>query len=92
MQQIETGIVPAGTELFERMWFLPAPIVLAPVPRAVLGKKMELHAGMAENLDFHVGRLVDTSSRSFERTVREEDALDRRFLEALLAARSAPKA
>jgi hypothetical protein len=28
----------------------------------------------------------------FERTVREKDAVDRRFLEALLAARSAPKA
>jgi len=33
--------------------------VLAPAPRAILGKKMELYAGMMENLDFHVGRLID---------------------------------
>ena len=48
-----------GTQLAERMWFLPDPIVLAPAPRALLGKKMELYAGMLENLDFHVGRLID---------------------------------
>lgn len=41
------------------MWFLPDPITLAPATRAVLGKKMELYAGMVENLDAHVGRLVD---------------------------------
>jgi arylsulfatase A-like enzyme len=58
-RQIELGIVPAGTDLADRMWFLPDPIVLAPATRAVLGKKMELYAGMVENLDFHVGRLVD---------------------------------
>ena len=33
--------------------------MLAPAPRAILGKKMELYAGMVENLDFHVGRLID---------------------------------
>jgi len=37
------------------MWFLPDPIVLAPATRAVFGRKMELYAGMVENLDFHVG-------------------------------------
>jgi len=58
-RQIELGIMPPGTELAERMWFLPDPIVLAPAPRAILGKKMELYAGMVENLDFHVGRLID---------------------------------
>jgi arylsulfatase len=58
-RQIEMGIVPAGTQLSERMWFLPDPVVLAPATRAVLGKKMELYAGMVENLDFHVGRLTD---------------------------------
>jgi len=41
------------------MWFIPDPIVLAPATRAILGKKMELYAGMVENLDFHVGRLID---------------------------------
>lgn len=58
-QQIELGIMPAGTKLAERMWFIPDPIVLAPATRAILGKKMELYAGMVENLDFHIGRLID---------------------------------
>jgi len=58
-RQIELRIVPAGTQLAERMWFVPDPIVLAPATRAILGKKMELYAGMVENMDFHVGRLID---------------------------------
>ncbi len=58
-RQIELGIMPAGTQLAERMWFVPDPVVLAPVARALFGKKMELYAGMVENLDFHVGRLID---------------------------------
>ena len=58
-RQIELGIMPEGTKLSERMWFIPDPIVLAPASRAILGKKMELYAGMVENLDFHVGRLID---------------------------------
>jgi arylsulfatase len=58
-RQEELGIMPKGTQLAERMWFIPDPVVLAPASRALLGKKMELYAGMMENLDFHVGRLVD---------------------------------
>ena len=58
-RQIELGISPPDAQLAERMWFLPDPILLAPVTRAILGKKMELYAGMVENLDFHVGRLID---------------------------------
>jgi arylsulfatase A-like enzyme len=58
-RQIELGISSADTQLAERMWFLPDPLVLAPAARAILGKKMELYAGMVENLDFHVGRLID---------------------------------
>ncbi|MDH4132875.1 MAG: sulfatase-like hydrolase/transferase, partial [Gemmatimonadota bacterium] len=57
-RQVELGIMPAGTELAERMWFLPDPIVLAPAPRALLGRKMELYAGMVENMDYHTGRLI----------------------------------
>jgi arylsulfatase A-like enzyme len=57
--QIELGITPAGTELAERMWFVPDAALLAPASRALLGKKMELYAGMVENMDFHVGRLID---------------------------------
>jgi len=58
-RQIELGIMPKGTQLAERMWFLPDPVVLAPASKAILGKKMELYAGMVENLDFHVGRLIN---------------------------------
>lgn len=58
-RQIELGIQPPDTQLAERMWFIPDPVVLAPASRAILGKKMELYAGMVENMDFHVGRLVD---------------------------------
>jgi len=57
-RQVELGIVPKGASLSERMWFLPDPIVLAPAARAVFGRKMELYAGLVENLDFHVGRLI----------------------------------
>jgi arylsulfatase len=58
-RQIEMGIVPAGTQLSERMWFVPDPTLLAPISRALLGKRMELYAGMVENMDHHIGRLVD---------------------------------
>ncbi|NDC36518.1 MAG: arylsulfatase [Proteobacteria bacterium] len=70
-RQIELGIMPAGTDLAERMWFLPDPITLAPASRALLGKKMELYAGMMENMDFHVGRLVDYLKRigEYENTI-----------------------
>ncbi len=70
-RQIAMGIMPADTELAERMWFLPDPTLLAPASRAVLGKKMELYAGMVENLDFHVGRLIDhlKSIGEYENTI-----------------------
>ncbi|MCG3204571.1 MAG: Arylsulfatase [Elusimicrobia bacterium] len=58
-RQVELGIMPVGTELAERIWFLPDPNLLAPASRAILGKKMELYAGMVENMDHHVGRLID---------------------------------
>ena len=70
-RQIELGILPPDTQLAERMWFLPDPITLAPAARAILGKKMELYAGMVENLDFHVGRLIDHLKKigEYENTV-----------------------
>ena len=58
-RQIEMGLVPKETELAERMWFLPDSTTLAPAPRAVMGRKMELFAGLVENMDYHVGRLID---------------------------------
>ena len=41
------------------MWFVPDYSILAPAARAVIGKKMELYAGLVENLDYHIGRLID---------------------------------
>ena len=58
-RQVELGIVPAGTQLAERMWFVPDSTLLAPAARAVMGKRMEIYAGLVENLDHHVGRLID---------------------------------
>ena len=70
-RQVELGITKKGTALAERMWFIPDPTQLAPAPRAVLGMKMELYAGMLENMDHHVGRLVDylKSIGEYENTI-----------------------
>ena len=70
-RQKELGIVDKDTQLSERMWFVPDPVVLAPAPRAILGMKMELYAGMVENMDYHIGRLVDylKSIGEYENTV-----------------------
>jgi arylsulfatase len=57
-KQQELGITAANTELAERMWYIPEYMLLAPATRAVLGRKMELYAGLMENLDHHIGRLV----------------------------------
>jgi len=74
-RQVELGIMPPGTELAERMWFVPDPIVLAPASRAILGKKMELYAGMVENMDFHVGRLIDHLKKIGEYDTRSSSSL-----------------
>ncbi len=58
-KQKELGIIPENTQLAERMWYVPDYSLLAPAARAVVGKKMELYAGLVENLDHHIGRLVD---------------------------------
>ena len=58
-RQKELGIIPENTQLAERMWFLPEYSILAPATRAVMGRKMELYAGLIENVDYHIGRLID---------------------------------
>ena len=70
-RQVELGITSADVALAERMWFVPDPTQLAPAARAVLGTKMELYAGMVENMDHHVGRLVDylKSVGEYENTI-----------------------
>ena len=70
-RQIELGIVAEDTMLSERLWFVPDHTLLAPAPRALLGMKMELYAGMVENMDYHVGRLVDylKANDEYENTI-----------------------
>jgi arylsulfatase len=58
-RMIELGIMPADTKLAERLWFVPDYSLLAPATRAVLGRKMELYAGLVENMDYHIGRLIE---------------------------------
>jgi arylsulfatase A-like enzyme len=58
-KQKQLGIMPESASLAERMWFIPEYSLLSPASKAVIGRKMELYAGLVENLDFHIGRLVD---------------------------------
>ncbi len=58
-RMIELGIVPEGTQLAERMWFLPEATNIAPGPRALACRKMELYAAMVGNMDHHIGRLME---------------------------------
>ncbi len=58
-RMIELGIIPKNTRLAERMWFLPEAVNLAPAPRAMAARKMELYAAMVENMDHHIGRLME---------------------------------
>jgi arylsulfatase len=55
----QLGIMSDEAELAERLWYVPFWSDLAPASRAVVGRKMELYASLVENMDFHVGRLID---------------------------------
>jgi arylsulfatase A-like enzyme len=70
-RQKELGIVSESTELAERMWYVPEYSLLAPAARALIGRKMELYAGLMENMDYHIGRLIDHLKEigEFENTV-----------------------
>lgn len=70
-RQVELGISKQGDSLAERMWFVPDPTQLAPASLALTGMKMELYAGMVENMDYHIGRLVDylKSIGEYENTI-----------------------
>lgn len=58
-KQKELGIISDSADLAERMWFVPEYSLLAPASRALVGRKMELYAGLMENMDSHIGRLVN---------------------------------
>jgi arylsulfatase A-like enzyme len=57
-RMIEMGIIPEGTQAADRMWFVPEASILAPGARAMAGRHMELYAAMVENMDCHIGRLM----------------------------------
>lgn len=58
-RQKELGLISKDAELAERYWYLPDSEWLAPLGLAVLGRKMELYAGMVTNMDHHIGRVLD---------------------------------
>ncbi len=58
-RMVELGIIPEGTQPADRMWFVPEAVNLAPGPRAMSARKMELYAAMVENMDHHIGRLIE---------------------------------
>lgn len=55
----EAGIVPAGHELPPRLEWIEPWALLSAERRRVEARKMELYAAMVENLDRHVGRILD---------------------------------
>jgi len=59
----ELGILGAEANLAERLWYVPFWSDLAPVARATVARKMELYAALVENMDYHVGRLIDYLKR-----------------------------
>jgi arylsulfatase len=58
-KQIELGLFPKGTELAPRMPGIPDLGSMPPGAASLAVKRMELYAGMVENFDHHVGRLIE---------------------------------
>ncbi len=50
--------MPENAQLAERMRYVPDYSIPAPAIMAVIGKKMELYAGLVKNVDYHIGRLI----------------------------------
>ncbi|HEY4255877.1 MAG TPA: arylsulfatase [Candidatus Udaeobacter sp.] len=55
----ELGIVSKDSVLAPRMPSIPAWDKLAPEEKKQSARKMEIYAAMAENMDFHIGRVLD---------------------------------
>lgn len=58
-RQLESGIIPQGTELTPRPQWVPAWDSLTDVERQVAARLMETFAGFFEHTDEQVGRLLD---------------------------------
>ncbi len=55
----ELGIVDKGVNAADRLYFLPRSTAFTPAARVMLGRKMELYAGMVEYMDDQIGRVFD---------------------------------
>ncbi|HVT20133.1 MAG TPA: arylsulfatase [Mycobacteriales bacterium] len=63
-RQIESGILPAHTELSPRPPWVPAWDELSPDHRRLYARYMEAFAGFLSHTDHHLGRLVDFLRRT----------------------------
>jgi arylsulfatase len=64
LQRMEDlGIMPQDTALSRRMQMLPEWDSLGSEEKRYESRRMEIYAAMVENLDYHVGRLVDHLKR-----------------------------
>lgn len=59
----QLGILPPTAKLADRFWYVPPFEVLAPAARAITARKMELFAGLVENMDHETGRFIDYLKR-----------------------------
>lgn len=55
----EAGVIPADAELPPRLYFITPWNELSTEQKKIESRKMELYAAMVDNLDFHIGRIVD---------------------------------
>lgn len=62
-KMISLGIVPKGTELSRPAPMIPEWISLDESQRRYSSRRMEIHAGMVENIDHHLGRVFDYLKR-----------------------------
>lgn len=55
----EMGLVSKDTKAFPRLPTVPAWDTLTPEEKRASSRKMELYAAMLENMDYHIGRVLD---------------------------------
>jgi len=55
----ELGIIDKDANFADRLFFIPRSTQLVPAARVMLGRKMELYAGMVEYMDDQIGRVFD---------------------------------
>ena len=60
----ELGIIDTDVEAYPRRDDVPAWDDLSPLAKQVEARKMELYAAMVENLDFHMGRVIEYLKRT----------------------------